>query len=225
MGRPRKNTDEQIIAALEAAKGAVYRAAERLGCEADTIYYRAKLSKRIAATLRSERGTVVDVAESKLYTAVLAGESWAILFTLRTLGKDRGYCTSRAAGYAGTPNVVMGEGRRPDVTALAFVDLTCVVGGKLRRSFRCEPGALQALRRDLPLLGRQNPFLPQLPDAGDGREVLRIEQHDLPVFGVLVDRGAGNGLDDALGRDGAPRAGDQQLAAVSGHVPGPSGHE
>lgn len=91
MGRPRKYSDEQMVTALTETKGMVYIAAEKIGCEADTIYLRAKSSPAVAQAMKHERGKVVDTAELKLYTALIAGEPWAIQMALRCLGKDRGY--------------------------------------------------------------------------------------------------------------------------------------
>ena len=70
---------------------AVYLAAAKLGCHADTIYARAKECPALAAAMRHERGVVVDTAEQKLFDAITAGEPWAIQLALKTLGKDRGY--------------------------------------------------------------------------------------------------------------------------------------
>jgi hypothetical protein len=89
--RKPKYTTEQIVAALKDSKGAVYVAAERLGCDPDTIYRRVRRSKLVARVLETERGKVIDSAELKLYTAVLNGEPWAIAMVLKTIGKDRGY--------------------------------------------------------------------------------------------------------------------------------------
>jgi hypothetical protein len=91
MGRPRKYTDEQIIDALRETKGMVYLAAQNIGCEADTIYNRAKQCKEIAALIEEERGKVIDKAELKLFDAIQAGEPWAIRMVLATIGKHRGY--------------------------------------------------------------------------------------------------------------------------------------
>ncbi len=91
MPRPTKYSAEEIITALKAKKGMVYLAAAMIGCEADTIYYRAKRNKAIAAVMRSERGKVVDTGELKLFAAMKKGAPWAVTFALRTLGKDRGY--------------------------------------------------------------------------------------------------------------------------------------
>jgi hypothetical protein len=81
----------QIIAALEATQGLIYQAARKVGCHADTIYHRARSSPAIREALEEERSKLADMAESKLYAAALQGRPWAVMFVLRTLGKDRGY--------------------------------------------------------------------------------------------------------------------------------------
>jgi hypothetical protein len=91
MARPRVYTNEQMIAALQETKGLVFLAAQRVGCDPDTIYNRARKSPAVAAAIRNQRGVVVDTAELKLYQAILDGQAWAIALTLKTLGKDRGY--------------------------------------------------------------------------------------------------------------------------------------
>lgn len=91
LGRPYKYTDEQIKAALRETQGAPYLAADRLGCEPDTIYQRAKKNPAIWKLIYKLRGKMVDTAELQLLAAVQRGDPWAIQFALRTLGKDRGY--------------------------------------------------------------------------------------------------------------------------------------
>jgi len=84
-------TDDQIIAALELVHGAVYLAAERVKCDPKTIQRRAKKSKRVRDIIDKYRGRRVDVAELALDQALTRQEPWAVLFTLKMLGKDRGY--------------------------------------------------------------------------------------------------------------------------------------
>ena len=91
MGRKREYTDEAMVKALTQTKGLVYLAADIVGCHYDTIYDRAKESEAVASAMRRARGKVVDVAESKLFEAVEAGNMKAVMFALRNLGKDRGY--------------------------------------------------------------------------------------------------------------------------------------
>lgn len=90
-GRPQVYTDEQIIEALKKSRGLVYTAAERVGCDADTIYTRAKQSPAIRAAIKHQRGKIIDRAEEKLFAAINAREPWAVALILKTLGKDRGY--------------------------------------------------------------------------------------------------------------------------------------
>jgi hypothetical protein len=80
-----------IIKALERTHGMIYLAAEDLGCAAITIYRRAEKVQAVQDTINSYRGKLVDKAELKLEQAILSGEPWAIQFTLKTIGKSRGY--------------------------------------------------------------------------------------------------------------------------------------
>ncbi len=91
MGRPQKYTDKEIISALEKHKGAIYLAAEYLGCHPDTVYERAKKVKGVQNAIDRHRGKLLDVAELALYNAVVKGENWAIAFCLKSIGRDRGY--------------------------------------------------------------------------------------------------------------------------------------
>ena len=91
MADKQRYTAEQVVKALDETRGAKWLAAEKLGCTEETIrnYERRYAAVRQAAT--KYRGRRVDVAELKLDQAIMNGEQWAVLFTLRTLGKDRGY--------------------------------------------------------------------------------------------------------------------------------------
>jgi hypothetical protein len=81
----------QIIAAIEHTRGMVYLAAERLGCEADTVYNYAKRYASVREAIARHRGRTTDIAELKLYQAITAGDAWAVQFYLKTQGRDRGY--------------------------------------------------------------------------------------------------------------------------------------
>ncbi|MGQ0635407.1 MAG: hypothetical protein ACT4QC_12405 [Planctomycetaceae bacterium] len=84
-------SDKQMVEALRATMGKVYLAAEKLGCHADTIYKRAKISRRVARAMLHFRGRMLDMAENSLGRAVAAGEPWAVKFALTTVGRARGY--------------------------------------------------------------------------------------------------------------------------------------
>jgi hypothetical protein len=91
MARTLKYSNEQMAAALAKTQGMVYLAAAHIGCNPDTIYSRAKVSKIVARSIANERGRIIDAAELKLIQAVDRGEPWAITLCLKTLGKSRGY--------------------------------------------------------------------------------------------------------------------------------------
>jgi hypothetical protein len=110
MGKQRYTT-KQVIAALVKTKGLVYLAAKDLGCEPATIHNYAKRYAAVRETMVSARGEIVDVAEAKLYNAMHAGEQWAVLFTLRTQGKARGY-VERVQQEVGTPEDWRDEARK-----------------------------------------------------------------------------------------------------------------
>jgi len=91
MSKREKFTAQQIIDALREKKGMVYLAAQSLGCDAKTIYnYRDRYAS-VRAEMEHQDGIVDDAAEMKLYQAIMAGESWAVQFRLRTKAKHRGY--------------------------------------------------------------------------------------------------------------------------------------
>lgn len=96
----RARSIDEVIVALEATAGAVYLAARKLGITAQAIYKRAKKNKRIKRAIDRFRGEHIDLAESQLKLAVRDGKAWAIEFTLKTIGKDRGYCERKEVDAA-----------------------------------------------------------------------------------------------------------------------------
>lgn len=92
-----KVTDEQLIDAIKKNAGIVSGILTTLkkdyGAEItrDAIYKRKDSNPVIAAAFAEAEETVLDVAESKLLTAINKGEMKPIMFYLRTKGKRRGY--------------------------------------------------------------------------------------------------------------------------------------
>jgi hypothetical protein len=93
-----------IIEALRQSGGLVFLAAKSLGCSASSIYVRAKKSRVVKAAIQGPRGELVDVAESKLKSAVFAGDPRARNFVLSTLGKKRGYVRAKEVRHVGVPS-------------------------------------------------------------------------------------------------------------------------
>jgi hypothetical protein len=77
--------------ALRQTHGNYQLSAKMLSCTREAIWKRVQKSERLQEIVRDEREGVVDVAEGALQRAVLNGEAWAVQFTLRNLGRDRGY--------------------------------------------------------------------------------------------------------------------------------------
>jgi len=84
-------SDAQICRALKLTGGMVYVAAESLKCSPNTIKKRLTESPRVAQAQEDARNMLLDVAETRLATAVKETEPWAVQFYLKTQGKGRGY--------------------------------------------------------------------------------------------------------------------------------------
>lgn len=89
--RRRKVSTEALSKALTATDGKVYLAAQRLGCDPKTVYNRIQAEPALAQLLEELRGQFLDLAETALHKAVVKCDSWAVCFTLKTLGRERGY--------------------------------------------------------------------------------------------------------------------------------------
>lgn len=106
MGRPAKFTAEQVAKALTNAKGNMALAGRVLGCSASTVLNYAERYECCKSAVSDGRELRLDIAEAKLDVAVANGEGWAIMFTLKTLGKSRGYCErTEVSGPNGGPQV------------------------------------------------------------------------------------------------------------------------
>lgn len=84
-------TPEQVIEALKQSQGLVYLAAKQLGCSAQTIYNYGKRYAKVREALQEAKGERVDRAELALWSQINNGNIAAIIFYLKTQGKDRGY--------------------------------------------------------------------------------------------------------------------------------------
>ena len=89
---------ESIIKALHATRGRIYLAADQLGCDPQTIYNRMEKEPELAEVIRAERERRIDIAETALDRAVIEGEAWAVCFTLKCIGKRRGYVERQEIG-------------------------------------------------------------------------------------------------------------------------------
>ena len=86
-----KLNNKDIIDAMKKTNGNLTLTAQLLGCTREGIRLRVNKYPELKAVMNESRESVIDVAEGALQRAVLNGESWAISFTLKTIGKSRGY--------------------------------------------------------------------------------------------------------------------------------------
>jgi hypothetical protein len=90
--RPDKLRDEDFEKALRACKGLLYIAADHMGCSTSTMSRAVAASKHLQDVIHECRERRLDQAELKLAQRTDDGSDLgAICFTLKTLGKHRGY--------------------------------------------------------------------------------------------------------------------------------------
>lgn len=87
---------KQVLETLENVKGAnLLFCSEKLGINRTTIYHWRKadpiFSDRIDTICKQQRGSIVDLAETKFVKKIQEEDTQCIIFALKTLGKNRGY--------------------------------------------------------------------------------------------------------------------------------------
>jgi Bacterial regulatory protein, Fis family len=118
-----KYTDDQIEAALRASAGILSAAAVKLGCTPRTVRNYLDRSEQLRDVEAEILDQNLDLAETKLLTAIRDGNLTAVIFYLKTKGKARGY-TERA-------EVTGADGGPIDVTKLSDEELERIARGEL----------------------------------------------------------------------------------------------
>lgn len=88
MSQQKKNA---MIAALRSSLGVVTRAAELVGIDRRTHYRWMQEDEQYAADVKDLEEVAVDFAESRLHKLMDDGHAAAIIFYLKTKGRQRGY--------------------------------------------------------------------------------------------------------------------------------------
>jgi len=95
---------DQFIKAIENSGGYVSLIADRVGCHISTVYEWKEKDGDIAEAIRREKIRQVDFAEGKLQSLIKKENPTAIIFYLKTQGKDRGYVERQeVTGSDGNP--------------------------------------------------------------------------------------------------------------------------
>ena len=117
-----KLNNKDIIDALRKTNGNLTLTGQLLGCTREAVRLRVNRFPEIKQVLDESRESVIDVAEGALQRAVLNGEGWAIAFTLKTIGKRRGYVEKTEQEITGLMGIqfidnVPKDATKPDSTA------------------------------------------------------------------------------------------------------------
>jgi len=89
-GKP-QYTVKHMVRALTECRGLVSYAARRLGCSVRTVENYCTRYAAVRQARDDARGELLDLAETHLWQSVERGDLSAVMFVLRSLGRDRGY--------------------------------------------------------------------------------------------------------------------------------------
>jgi hypothetical protein len=106
---------KQVEDALRKCFGNIASASRMLGVDRASVWRAIKRWPELETVLDSMRETMLDNAETALNKAILAGESWAVCFFLKTQGRKRGYSSSSASAI----HPILAEIRQAEADLLA----------------------------------------------------------------------------------------------------------
>jgi len=100
----KEQTARRIIEALKESRGLLTDAAKRAGVSYSTVWQYAHNYPSVKQAVEEAKEGMLDLAESKLFHAINNGNMTAIIFFLKTKGKERGYVErSEHTGENGLP--------------------------------------------------------------------------------------------------------------------------
>lgn len=116
MARKQKYSAEQVIEAIKQSNGIITTAAKALGCARGTINNYVNKYVTVADALEETRETTLDFVENQLMKQIQNNNLTAIIFFLKTQGKNRGYNerTEFTGDLSGTIEVVWGSDNEDD---------------------------------------------------------------------------------------------------------------
>jgi hypothetical protein len=99
---PKKKIDS-LPALIKSKRGNISAIARALKVDRHTVYGQIEADDNLKQLLKNAREEMLDNAEDKLGSAVKKGEAWAVCFTLKTQGQERGYIEKQKIEHGG-PN-------------------------------------------------------------------------------------------------------------------------
>lgn len=94
-------TVDRVCFALGKAIGNMTAAARLLGVTRGALYLFIKKNPDLETVVKDCREEMIDAAESALYSAITKEQPWAVCFSLKCLGKDRGYIERQEVKHSG----------------------------------------------------------------------------------------------------------------------------
>ena len=114
-------TSDQIEEALRASAGIRSVAARKLGCSPTTVGKYIERYKKLRSVIAEVVDETLDLAEGQMLKAIGDGNMTAIIFYLKTKGKNRGYVErTELSGKEGGP-IEISNARRQLAAAVARV--------------------------------------------------------------------------------------------------------
>jgi hypothetical protein len=97
----REHRAQKIIKAIQQSKGLLTLAAAKAGVTYSTVWRYARDFPSVKQAVEESKEGMLDLAEGKLFQAINSGNMTAIIFFLKTKGKERGYIERVEQEFAG----------------------------------------------------------------------------------------------------------------------------
>jgi predicted transcriptional regulator len=117
-GAPKKYTVEEVAEALRSQGGVISSAAKVLGSSRSTIYEYIRENPELGQVREETRESTIDMAEAQLFNKIREGHMTAIIFYLKTIGRERGYVERREIGGGKGVAPIPVEVHTPDLSNL-----------------------------------------------------------------------------------------------------------
>ena len=104
-----KITNAEVEALIQPTRGNMASIARHLGVTRSAISLRVSKSENLTKLIEEARESMLDDAESSLYKQVLAGNTAALIFFLKTQGHRRGYTEKQQIEHSGQLDINVSE--------------------------------------------------------------------------------------------------------------------
>lgn len=92
---------QEFLDAIPGSGGMITTIAKRVRCSRPTVYKAMERYPTVKQAIEDERDKNIDLAETKLLEQINEGNTTAIIFFLKTVGKRRGYVEKRIVSVEG----------------------------------------------------------------------------------------------------------------------------